>query len=75
VPRDAPERTRAHAVEPTGRSWRAYRHYRECRAVGRFPDDPLVRRCAALVRQFEEVLERRPLEELLAFLGAKAGGA
>jgi hypothetical protein len=37
----------------------AWRFDRECRAVGHFPDDPLVRRNAALIRQVEEELERR----------------
>jgi hypothetical protein len=37
----------------------AWRFDRECRAVGHFPDDPLVRRNAALIRQVEEEFERR----------------
>ncbi len=32
----------------------AYRFDRECRAVGNFPDDPLVRRHAALIRAAEQ---------------------
>jgi hypothetical protein len=32
----------------------AYRHYRECRATGNFPDDPIVRRNAALIRAQED---------------------
>lgn len=31
----------------------AYRHYRECATTSRFPDDPLVRRHAALIDQVE----------------------
>ena len=31
-----------------------YQHYRECRAVGQFPDDPLVRRNAAEIQDVEE---------------------
>jgi hypothetical protein len=37
----------------------AWQFDRECRAVGHFPDDPLVRRNAALIRQVEEEIERR----------------
>jgi len=36
----------------------AWRFDRECRAVGHFPDDPLVRRNASLIRQVEEDIER-----------------
>jgi len=36
----------------------AYRHYRECRATGRFPDDAIVRRNAAIIRAQEESHER-----------------
>lgn len=32
----------------------AYQHYRECRAVGEFPDDPVVRRNAAFIRSVED---------------------
>ena len=37
----------------------AWRFDRECRATGNFPDDPLVRRNAAIIRQVEEEFERR----------------
>ena len=32
----------------------ALRHYHECRATGSFPDDPIVRRNAALIRAQED---------------------
>lgn len=41
----------------------AWRFDRECRATGNFPDDPLVRRNAALIRQVEEEFERREWSE------------
>jgi hypothetical protein len=37
----------------------AWRHDRECRATGQFPDDPLVRRNAAIIREVEDAFERR----------------
>lgn len=49
------DRTPATAVELDARGWRAYGHYLECKAVGAFPDDDVVRRHAALIRQAEEV--------------------
>ena len=36
----------------------AYEHYRDCRAVGSFPDDPVVRRNAAIIREIEDDAER-----------------
>lgn len=43
------------AVEMSPKSWRAYTHYLECRAVLRFPDhDPIVRRNAMLIRMVED---------------------
>lgn len=55
-PDDVPEadRSPATAVELSDRNWLAWRHYRECRAVGAFPDDPVVRQNAAVVRQAED---------------------
>lgn len=31
----------------------AYEHYKECEAIGHFPDDPIVRRNAKLIRMIE----------------------
>jgi len=33
-------------------------HYRECRAVGDFPDDPTVRANAAIISEVERMLDR-----------------
>jgi hypothetical protein len=46
------------AVELTEAGWAAWNFYRECRAVGRFPDDPLVRAAAAAFRAEEDAAER-----------------
>lgn len=32
----------------------AYQHYRECRAIGSFPDDFIVRENAAVIREIED---------------------
>lgn len=37
---------------------RCYEHYKECRATGMFPDDPVVRRNAAVIRDVEDAVER-----------------
>jgi hypothetical protein len=59
-PPDLPphERTPDTAVELSERNWRAYQHYLECKAVGSFPDDPIVRRNAALFAQAHRVADQ-----------------
>jgi hypothetical protein len=46
----------------------AYRHYRECRATGNFPDDPIVRRNAALIREQEDQASHHDAVRLLTHL-------
>lgn len=60
------------AVEMTDQNWRAFRHYEECRAVGAFPDDPIVRRNAALIRRVYDAWEQDPVFRLLGVLGQAA---
>lgn len=36
-----------------------YQHYKECRAVGQFPDDSKVRENAAIIREVEDEYERK----------------
>ena len=54
----------------------AYEHYRECRAVGEFPDDPIVRRNAAIIRAVEDEIELRKVNEfrhtMIAMIGVKS---
>ncbi len=44
----------SNAAEWSEREWRIWTYHRECRAVGRFPDDAIVRRHAGII---EGVLE------------------
>lgn len=71
IPRDAEGALSAPrsglAVELTDKNVQAYQHYLECRAVGQFPDDPVVRRNAAVIRGVEEAL-RPDVGEKLDFL-------
>ena len=48
----------------TERYFLALRHYLECRAVGVFPDDPIVRRNAVIFRRIYDETERMPMREL-----------
>jgi hypothetical protein len=52
------QKERRSAVEVTDRAVAVWRHYRECRAVGVFPDDPIVRWNAVACRAAEQALER-----------------
>jgi hypothetical protein len=54
IPSDAPVKGRAFAVEMSQQNWLAYEHYLECRAVGQFPADPIIRRWASLIRRVED---------------------
>lgn len=67
-PKGSPENSRA----LTSQNRRAYHHYLECRAVGQFPDDPIVRRNAALIRHVEESIKEGKLDILMARVGALA---
>lgn len=44
--------------ELTPANWQAYVHYLQCKATGRFPDDPIVVRNAGVIRLVEDSLER-----------------
>lgn len=73
VPDDASAKTREHAVELSDRNRQAYEHYRECRAVGEWPRDWLVRRNARLIREIEDMAERTAAVRSLASLFNKGG--
>jgi hypothetical protein len=68
---------RDNAIELSDRNWRAYEHFLECRAVGLWPDDPIVKRNARILREIHDEAERRPLLHLIAILGMQhvRGGA
>lgn len=64
--------------ELTERNRQAIRHYEECRAVGSFPDDDLVRRHAVILRACEDMearaRQRETVEAMLALVGATGAG-
>ena len=57
------------------RNWKAWQHYQECRAVGMFPDDPIVRRNAAIIRAATDAAERQQQAQSLGPLAALIRGA
>jgi hypothetical protein len=75
IHRDAPARTRVHADEMTPRNRQAFWHYRQCKAVGIFPDDPVVRRNAAVVAEVIDLVNQKRQDELnVLLLGVLARG-
>lgn len=44
--------------ELTPENWAAYRHYLECKAIGVFPADAIVRRNAGIIRDLEDHYDR-----------------
>lgn len=76
VPKDAPARTREHAIEPTERSLDALRHYERCIAIGNFPDDEIVQRNAELIGPIyrtAEIASARDAAGVIALLIASGG--
>jgi hypothetical protein len=75
LPADAPVKTAAYAEEITDRTRQTIQHYYECRAVGHWPDDPIVRRNAALIREVQDRADRSDFRDMLTKLALiKAGG-
>jgi hypothetical protein len=67
--------TPEHSLALSEQNLQAWLHYRECRAVGSFPDDAIVRHNAMLIREVEDAIERqRELEFQTALLIAKGQG-
>lgn len=64
----------------SARNYMAYIHYKECKAVGRFPDeDGLVRRHASIIAELESTYDRKdsvePALMLMATMMGTRGGA
>lgn len=60
--------TRADAINLTERNKLVYLHYRECRAVGVFPDDPIVRRHAGIIRDIQDNNDAYRIEKISTLL-------
>jgi hypothetical protein len=56
----------------TPQNWQAYEHYQECKAVGSFPADAVVKRNAAIIRSVEDGVERvRQIEFMTAMMSPR----
>ena len=54
--------------ELTEQNWLAWNFDRECKAVNSWPNDPIVRRNAAIIRDVEESLEVSKFDRIIALL-------
>lgn len=55
----------------TPKNFQAWEHYLECKATGLFPDDPIVRRNAGLIRRIEDSLQDQTRRLLMLMLETK----
>jgi len=76
IPKSAPHRTREYAEEMTDKNYQAFKFHRECKAVGNFPDDPLVKRHAEIIEGIVEAIKDSKLNQLIGSvsLAAAMGG-
>lgn len=63
-----PRAMRKHAADLTEQDRKTWAFYRKCRAVNRFPDDPLVDWYSAILRDVYDVVERTPIQRMTAGL-------
>jgi hypothetical protein len=78
IPENAPAKFVYFATEVTDQSLETIQHFEECAAVQSFPDDPLVRRNAAIIRRVREECNRaertKGVAYLMTVLAAGGGG-
>ena len=60
IPSGKPKERR-YAVELSDKNYRAWKHWRECRAVNSFPDDPIVRRNAEILQGIQDQIDKQPM--------------
>ncbi len=65
----------ANAIELTDDNYRVYLHYQRCKAVGRFPEDPIVEHNAGLIRTVEDCVARDEQTKLVNGIWAAAMAA
>lgn len=59
TPKGCPKGTAENPIELSESNRRAIEHYRECVAVGSFPNDDIVRRNAAIIRRIDDDMKAR----------------
>lgn len=72
-PEKCPKGSPAAGRELTEKNWQAWMHYQECNAVSQFPDDSIVRRNAAVIRDVLDSIDRQEQQLLRLMLEASLG--
>lgn len=72
IPRTAPRKTREFAEEISDKNYQAFKFHLRCKAVGHFPDDPIVARNAEVIESVIESIRDAKQEELVQTLLAIA---
>ena len=72
LPQGCPKGSPDSGLELSSKNWRAYFHYRQCRAVGVFPNDDIVKKNADSIRHIEEVFERSERSMLYRLIAVSA---
>jgi hypothetical protein len=67
------EVTPADAVEPDEIARAVVAHFLACDAARTFPDDPIVRRHAGIIRPYAEAAAARPIQQLISLVVAAMG--
>jgi hypothetical protein len=70
IPGDEAVKHRKYAVHLSEENEQAWEFYLECKAVGDFPCDPIVRRWAGLIRRLEDARDRNAIAGRLDALPA-----
>lgn len=73
TPRGCPNGTPEEPQRLTDQNRAAYQHYRECQAVGDFPNDPVVRQNAMIIRAVEESVAQAKQEAFQLLLVKMVG--
>lgn len=68
TPAGCPKGTPEEPKSLSAQNMQAYEHYQTCKAIGRFPEDSIVERNAALFMLCEETRENRHRSEISALL-------
>ena len=75
TPKGCPKGTPENLLTLNKINEQCYEHYQECVAVNQFPDDPVVRRNAAIIRECEKTVESESenqfRDEIRAMIGVK----
>lgn len=69
------ERKRANACQGLSeQNQRCLQHFLECKAVGQFPDDAIVRRNAGIIQPYYQMMDKTEMYKVLGSIISMMGG-